>query len=74
MARRRASGPKRTPGTEQGQKFIPKAYHPADRAHPVAGSTSQAYHRVKACARHAIGADQDWLGRPFWGPAYAHPA
>lgn len=49
MAWRLASGPQRTPGTDMVQNFSPKAYHPAvqarvaqlDRAHPVAGSTSQ---------------------------------
>lgn len=49
MAWRLASGPQRTPDTDMVQNSSPKAYHPAvqarvaqlDRAHPVAGSTSQ---------------------------------
>lgn len=75
MAWRLASGPQRTPGTDMVQNFSPKAYHPAvqarvaqlDRAHPVRRIHLAAYHRAKACARHAIGANQDWLGRGFRG-------
>lgn len=75
MAWRLASGPQRTPGTDMVQNFSPKAYHPAvqarvsqlDRAHPVRRIHLAAYHRAKACARHAIGANHHWLGRPFRG-------
>lgn len=52
---------------------FPKAYHPPVQARrgqlepgaPCRRIHLAAYHRANACARHAIGANQHGLGRPF---------
>lgn len=72
MAWRRASGPQRTPDTDMAQNLFPKAYHPPVQGRgqlepgaPCRRIHLATYHRADACARHAIGANQHGLGRPF---------